>query len=173
MCSLIQCFESLVWREPGHIFIFAINHLIVCWNMQNLCRSGLKYIFFPLVWTLFRCTHSDVLWCISMGFRHADPWVESHMWPQQQWGQRSPWGHWYFWKMVISIMYFDVFPWDLDTMILLQSHTFDFNKSGFKCHLKVIDLLLKFWKSGKCPHIGCTFTRLGYNDPWVELYMWP
>ena len=28
-------------------------------------------------------------WCIPMGLGHNDPWVESHMWPQQMWGQRS------------------------------------------------------------------------------------
>ena len=29
------------------------------------------------------------LWCIFIGLRHNDLWVESHMWPQQTWGQRS------------------------------------------------------------------------------------
>ena len=29
-----------------------------------------------------------------MGLGHNDPWVESHMWPQQMWGQRSPRGQW-------------------------------------------------------------------------------
>ena len=38
------------------------------------------------------CIH--ILWCISMGLGHNDPWVESHMWPQQMWGQRSPRGQW-------------------------------------------------------------------------------
>ena len=28
-------------------------------------------------------------WCIPMGLGHNDPWVESHLWPQQMWGQRS------------------------------------------------------------------------------------
>ena len=29
-----------------------------------------------------------------MGLGHNDPWVESHMWPQQMWGQRSSRGQW-------------------------------------------------------------------------------
>ena len=33
-------------------------------------------------------------WCIVIGLGHNDPWVESHMWPQQTWGQRSSRGQW-------------------------------------------------------------------------------
>ena len=33
------------------------------------------------------CIH--IHWCIVMGLGHNDPWIESHMWPQQTWGQRS------------------------------------------------------------------------------------
>ena len=29
-----------------------------------------------------------------MGLGQSDPWVESHMWPQQTWGQRSSRGQW-------------------------------------------------------------------------------
>ena len=38
------------------------------------------------------CIH--IHWCIVMGLGHNDPWVESHMWPQQTWGQRSRRGQW-------------------------------------------------------------------------------
>ena len=38
------------------------------------------------------CIH--IHWCIVMGLGHNDPWVESHMWPQQTWGQRSSKGQW-------------------------------------------------------------------------------
>ena len=38
------------------------------------------------------CIH--ILWCIFMRLGHNDPWVESHMWPQQMWGQRSSRGQW-------------------------------------------------------------------------------
>ena len=37
------------------------------------------------------CIH--MLWCIFMGLGHNEPWVESHMWPQQPWGQRLSRGH--------------------------------------------------------------------------------
>ena len=38
------------------------------------------------------CIH--IHWYIVMGLGHNDPWVESHMWPQQTWGQRSSRGQW-------------------------------------------------------------------------------
>ena len=38
------------------------------------------------------CIH--IHWHIFMGLGHNDPWVESHMWPQQTWGQRSSRGQW-------------------------------------------------------------------------------
>ena len=38
------------------------------------------------------CIH--IHWFIPMGLGHNDPWVESHMWPQQMWGQRSSRGQW-------------------------------------------------------------------------------
>ena len=49
---------------------------------------------------LDHCIH--IRWCIVMGLGHNDPWVESHMWPQQTRGQRSSRGQWLlvqvFWK---------------------------------------------------------------------------
>ena len=57
------------------------------------------------------CIH--VHWCIVMGLGHNDPWVESHMWPQQTWGQRSSRDQWplvqVFGKKVSVSSYFDVF----------------------------------------------------------------
>ena len=38
------------------------------------------------------CIH--IHWCIVMGLGHNDPWVESHMWPQQTRGQSSSRGQW-------------------------------------------------------------------------------
>ena len=38
------------------------------------------------------CIH--IHWCIVMGRGHNNPWVESHMWPHQTWGQRSSRGQW-------------------------------------------------------------------------------
>ena len=38
------------------------------------------------------CIH--IRWCIFMGLWHNDPWVESHIKPQQMWGQGSSRGQW-------------------------------------------------------------------------------
>ena len=38
------------------------------------------------------CIH--IHWCIPMGLGHNDLWVESHVCPQQMWGQRSSRGQW-------------------------------------------------------------------------------
>ena len=36
------------------------------------------------------CIHMYCIhWCIPKGLGHNHSWVESHMWPQQKWGQRS------------------------------------------------------------------------------------
>ena len=52
-------------------------------------------------------------WCIPMGLGHNDPWVESHMWPQQMWGQRSSRGQWPLLQVLAKRFtvstYFDVF----------------------------------------------------------------
>ena len=57
------------------------------------------------------CIH--IHWCIPMGLGHSDPWVESHMWPQQTWSQRSSRGQWplvqVFGKRASVSTYFDVF----------------------------------------------------------------
>ena len=42
-------------------------------------------------WKKGHCIH--ILWCIFMGLGCNDPWVESHIWPQQTWGQRSSRGN--------------------------------------------------------------------------------
>ena len=86
--------------------------------------------------------------CIPMGLGHNDPWEES---------------------------YIDVFPWDLDTMILGKSHTCDLNRHGVKGHLGVNDLCFKFFnKESLYPYwdldtmiIGwshtCDLNRLGFK----------
>ena len=49
-----------------------------------------------------------------------------------------------FAKLITVSTYIDVFPWDLDTMILGHSHTCDLNRCGVKGHLGVNDLWFKF-----------------------------
>ena len=48
--------------------------------------------FSKKVYCIHHCIH--IHWCIPMGLGHNDPWVESHMWPRQMWGQRSSRGQW-------------------------------------------------------------------------------
>ena len=123
------------------------------------------------------CIH--IHWCIPMGLGHNDPCVESHMWPQQTWGQRSSRGQWPLVqvsaKRFTVSTYFDVFSWDLDTMILGLSHTCDLNRCGVKGHLGSMTFGSSFFcKKGHCIHIlWCIFMGFGHNDPWVESHIWP
>ena len=85
-----------------------------------------------------------------------DPWVESHMWPQQSWGQTSSRGQWplihsfFFLKLLYphTLTYFH----GTYTMILGWSHTCDPNKSGVKGHLGVT-FWLSFLKNSHCIYI--------------------
>ena len=90
-------------------------------------------------------------WCIVMGLGHNDPWVESHMWPQQTWGQRSSRGQWplvqVFGNKRVSVStYFDVFS----NLILqwLQKHVIA--KAGeTRGSRTALSFLLSIW--GRCP----------------------
>ena len=55
----------------------------------HVVRSMCMYV---VICKIDHCIH--IHWCIVMGLGHNDPWVESHMWPQQTWGQRSSRGQW-------------------------------------------------------------------------------
>ena len=52
--------------------------MYVCGNLQNWSLYPHTLIYSHGTWTQW-----------SLGIGHNDPWVESHMWPQQMWGQRS------------------------------------------------------------------------------------
>ena len=52
-------------------------------------RSMCMYVVFCKI---DHCIH--IHWWTVMGLGHNDPWVESHMWPQQTWGERSSRGQW-------------------------------------------------------------------------------
>ena len=64
---------------------------------------------------------------------------------------------WYFFAKLITVStYIDVFPWDLDTMILGWSHTCDLNRPEVKGHLGVNDLWFTFLKKGSyVSHMSC------------------
>ena len=72
---------------------------------------------------------------------------------------------WYFAKLVIisTYMYIDVFPWDLDTMILGLSHMCDHNRHEVKGHLGVNDLWFKFLKRSLYPH-----TLMYFHETWTQ-----
>ena len=63
------------------------------WGQRSLRGQWpLGSMTFGSFWKKSHCVH--ILWCIFMGLGQNDPWVESHMWPQQPWGQRSSRGQW-------------------------------------------------------------------------------
>ena len=62
-----------------------------------VCMCMYKYVhvcmcMYVVFCKIDHCIH--IHWCIVMGLGHNDPWVESHMWPQQTWGERSSRGQW-------------------------------------------------------------------------------
>ena len=62
---------------------------VVCVCVYVYVCSMCMYVIFCKI---DHCIH--IHWCIVMGLGHNDPWVESHMWPQQTWSQRSSRGQW-------------------------------------------------------------------------------
>ena len=65
------------------LILYVVCSMYVC----SMCM-------YVVIWKIDHCIH--IHWCIVMGLGHNDPWVESHMWPQQSWGQRSCRGQWPF-----------------------------------------------------------------------------
>ena len=63
------------------LILYVVCSLYVC----SICM-------YVVICKIDHCMH--IHWCIVMGLGHNDPWVESHMWPQQTWGQRSCRGQW-------------------------------------------------------------------------------
>ena len=123
------------------------------------------------------CIH--ILWCIFMGLGHNDPWVESHMWPQQMWGQRSSRGQWplvQVWAKRFTVStYFDVFSWTWTQWSLGRVTHVTSTDVGSKVIRGQWPLVQVFFcKIGHCIHIlWCIFMGLGHNDPWVKSHMWP
>ena len=122
------------------------------------------------------CIH--ILWCIFMGHGHNDPWVASHIRPQQMWGQRSSRGQWplvgnlqkghcihILWCIFIGLGHND--PW-------VESHMWPQKMWHQRSSRGQWPLLQAFCKKGQCIHIlWCIFMGLGHNDPWVESHIRP
>ena len=123
------------------------------------------------------CIH--ILWCIFMGLGHNDPWVESHMWPQQMWDQRSSRGQWPLVQVFLqkrslyphTLMYFHGTwtQWSLGRVTHKTS-----TDVGSKVTYGSMTFVSSFCKKGHCIHLlWCIFMGLGHNDPWVESHIRP
>ena len=137
----------------------------------------------PLTPKKGHCIH--ILWCIFVKVRHNDPWVESHMWPQQTWGQRSSWGQRSLtprWPLTPSLLRSHV--WFYPRIIVSN---FDENTSKY---VDTVTLFSKTWTKGHWPlddiwpqdcwgHIMWLYPRTivakwkyikvcGYSDPFFK-----
>ena len=111
-CS-IEILSWKCWNAKKKIWW---HHTSVLYRVTHVTSTdlGSKVIWsqWPLVQIFEKRVTIHILWCIFVGLGHNDPWVESHMWPQQTWGQRSSCGQWplvhVFEKMGTVSTYFDV-----------------------------------------------------------------
>ena len=99
--GLVSFLSRLNWIQ----YMWSLILYVVC--SMYVCSMCMYVVFCKID----HCIH--IHWCIVMGLGHNDPWVESYMWPQQTWGQRSSRGQWplvqVFGKRVSVSTYFDVF----------------------------------------------------------------
>ena len=124
-------------------------------------------------------------WCIPMGLRHNDPWVESHMWPQPKWCQGSSRDHWplvsflkkrslyphasvYIYgswtQKCISMM--GIRQWSLGRFALVTS-----KELGVKGHLRSLTFWVFCWLSTKDIDVFA-WDLYGYNYTRVESHIW-
>ena len=111
--------KSGIWICVGTAFL-SLSRLNVVqketmWSLILYVVCSLCMCMYVVICKIDHCIH--IHWCIPMGLVLNDPWVESHMWPQQMWGQRSSRGQWplvqVLAKRFTASTYFDVFSWDL------------------------------------------------------------
>ena len=122
------------------------------------------------------CIH--IHWCIPMGLGRNNPWAESHMWPQQTWGQRSLGVNDLWFKFVKkgslyphTLMYFFIRLGHNDPWV--ETHIWPEQTWGQRSSKGQWPLVEGFEK-GHCIHIlWCIFMGLGHNDTWVVSHMWP
>ena len=70
---------------------YVITHCVR--SMYVVCTKYVVYMYMCVLFCkIYHCIH--IHWCIPVGLGHKDPWVASHMWPQQTWDQRSSRGPW-------------------------------------------------------------------------------
>ena len=75
-----------VLPELSSVRDYVITHSV---RSMYVCVCMCMYVVFCKI-----DHYIHIHWCIVMGLGHNDPWVESQMWPQQTWGQRSSRGQW-------------------------------------------------------------------------------
>ena len=75
----------IVSPELSSVRDYVITHSVRSMYVVCVCM-------YVVICKIDHCIH--IHWCIVMGLGHNDPWVGSHMWPQQTWGQRSSRGQW-------------------------------------------------------------------------------
>ena len=67
----------------------SVRDYVIAHSVRSMYVVHSMYVVFCKI---DHCIHTH--WCIVMGLGHNDPWIESYMWPQQTWGQRSSRGQW-------------------------------------------------------------------------------
>ena len=71
--------------------VSSVRDYVITHSVRSMCM----YICMCMYVVFCKIDHYiHIHWCIVMGLGHNDPWVESHTWPQQTWGQRSSRGQW-------------------------------------------------------------------------------
>ena len=58
----------------------SVRDYVITHSVRSMCMMWCMYV---VICKIDHCIH--IHWCIVMGLGHNDPWVESHMWPQQTW----------------------------------------------------------------------------------------
>ena len=77
---------SLLFVSPE---VSLVRDCVITHSVRSMYVCVCMYV---VICKIDHCIH--IHWCIPTGLGHNDPWVESHMWPQQTWGQRSSRGQW-------------------------------------------------------------------------------
>ena len=81
---------------PPQLFVSpelsSVRDYVITHSVRSMYVMYVYVCMYVVFCKIDHCIH--IHWCIVMGLGHNDPWVESHMWPQQTWGQRSSRGQW-------------------------------------------------------------------------------
>ena len=111
-------------------------------------------------------TVSTYIGCIPVGLGHNDPWVESHMWPQQTWGQRLSRDQWplvqVFEKRVTVSTYLMYFCATWTQWLWVESHMWPQQTWSQKSCRGQWPLVQVFERKGHCIHHRLIKTQIGH-----------